>query len=68
MSAAFDFDNEVIEFTRELVQLQSYSDHEGDVARAVEERMRRLGYDEVLIDTAGNVAGFIGDGGKDHTF
>lgn len=64
MSAAFDFDNEVIEFTRELVRLQSYSDHEGDVARAVEERMRRLGYDEVLIDTAGNVAGFIGDGEK----
>ena len=40
------FETELIEFTRQLVRLQSYSDHEGAVAEAVVARMRELGYDE----------------------
>ena len=58
------FETELIEFTRQLVRLQSYSDHEGAVAEAVVARMRELGYDEAFIDSTGNAVGFIGGGDK----
>lgn len=58
------FENEAVEFTRQLVRLQSYSDHEGAVAEAVIAKMRELGYDEAFIDSTGNAVGFIGASGK----
>ena len=58
------FETELIEFTRRLVRLQSYSDHEGAVAEAVIAKMRELGYDEAFIDGTGNAVGFIGEAGK----
>ena len=56
--------DDVIEFTRELVRIRSYSDEEGGVARAVVAKMKELGYDEAFIDGTGNAVGFIGNGEK----
>ncbi|MGB8646032.1 MAG: YgeY family selenium metabolism-linked hydrolase [Anaerolineae bacterium] len=49
--------DEVVAFTQELVRLPSLPGQEREVARAVEAKMRALGYDEVWIDGFGSVAG-----------
>lgn len=51
-------------FYKNTIKTRSYSDEEGDVARLVEEEMRELGFDEVYIDTTGNVVGRVGNGSK----
>ena len=60
MSLSERLEKELIEFARQLVRLQSYSDNEGAVAEAVVAKMRELGYDEAFIDSTGNAVGFIG--------
>ena len=62
MSLSERLEKELIEFARQLVRLQSYSDNEGAVAEAVAAKMRELGYDEAFIDSTGNAVGFIGGG------
>ncbi len=64
MALADTFERDVIEFTRELVRIRSYSDDEGGVARAVAAKMDELGYDDAFIDSTGNAVGFIGDGSR----
>ncbi len=53
---------ELIEFVQKAVQIKSYSNEEETLAQFMKMEMERLGYDEVLIDTTGNVIGRIGDG------
>ena len=57
-------DKELIEFVQRSVQTRSYTDEEGEYANLVKKEMERLGYDEVFIDSTGNVVGRIGDGPK----
>lgn len=54
--------SEAIEFFRQIVRIPSLSGKEDGVVEAVEGRMRQLGYDEVFIDSFGNVVGRVGDG------
>lgn len=54
----------LIAFVQKLVSIQSFSDHEAEVARVVKEKMLELGYDEACIDSTGNVVGRIGNTGK----
>lgn len=56
--------DEIVCFAQELIRTPSLSGEEGSIAELMAERMRRLGYDEVQIDDAGNVVGIIrgGDG------
>ena len=56
--------DEVVEFAQELVRIRSLSGQEKDIIQYVAERMRSLGYDEVVVDAMGNVLGRIGSGGK----
>lgn len=56
------FDDGLIDFTRRLVRIKSYSDCEGEIAEAVVDKMKELGYDEAFIDSTGNAVGFIGSG------
>ncbi len=51
--------DEMVEFARRLIQTPSLPGYEGAVAGLVEEEMRRLGYDQVWRDRAGNVVGLI---------
>ena len=53
---------ELIRFAQRAVQTRSFSDEEGDMARLVEAEMKKLGYDEVIIDKTGNVIGRMGRG------
>ncbi|HSK67623.1 MAG TPA: YgeY family selenium metabolism-linked hydrolase [Anaerolineales bacterium] len=58
----------VIRFAQDLVRIKSYSGQEEQAIRFVEQRMKTLGYDEVIIDSMGNLLGRIGNGGKSILF
>lgn len=59
-----ELQKELIEFTRSLVRIRSVSGHEEEIVRFIAARMEALGYDEVTIDSMGNVVGRIGHGSK----
>lgn len=52
----------LMEFVQKSIQTRSYSDEEGDYANIIKTEMEKLGYDEVFIDSTGNVVGKIGNG------
>ncbi|MBU4310711.1 YgeY family selenium metabolism-linked hydrolase [bacterium] len=53
---------ELIKFLREIVAIPSPSGEEKKVAKRIAREMRRVGFDEVLIDELGSVIGRIGKG------
>ncbi len=53
---------ELIGFAQELVQTKSYSGQEEAVVRRIERKMKELGYDDVVLDSMGNLLGRIGSG------
>ena len=57
-----DREQELIFFARDLVRIKSYSGQEREIITVIAEKMKQLGYDEVVIDTMGNVLGRIGNG------
>lgn len=59
-----DVEKELIEFTQSLVRIKSVSGQEEEIAKFIEKKMNALGYDEVIIDSMGNVVGRIGNGEK----
>ena len=59
---------ELIEFIQKLVRIRSLSGQEGEVVKFVEKSMLALGYDEVVIDSMGNLVGKIGNGEKSIMF
>jgi putative selenium metabolism hydrolase len=61
---ATDIQNELIEFTQNLVRIKSLSGQEKEIIRFIQQRMIALGYDEVRIDSMGNLLGRIGNGKK----
>ena len=63
-----EIQQELIEFTQSLVKIQSYSGQEESVIRLIEQRMKALGYEEVVIDSMGNLLGRIGSGEKSILF
>jgi succinyl-diaminopimelate desuccinylase len=56
--------DDVVNFTRRLVQTPSLPGYEGEVAKLIEAEMEQLGFDEVSTDQVGNVMGWMrgGDG------
>ena len=55
---------ELIQFAQSLVRVKSMSGQEGEIIKLIEKKMYALGYDEVVIDSMGNIVGKIGDGEK----
>lgn len=55
---------ELVEFAQNLVRIKSLSGQEEEVIKFIEKKMIALGYDEVTIDSMGNVVGKIGNGQK----
>jgi len=53
-----------VEFLQKLIRLPSLPGREGPLAELVAEEMRRLDYDEVGVDEAGNVIGLVRGSGK----
>ena len=65
--ALADSRDDMIAFARKIISLPSVTGEEGDVAKAITDEMRKLGYDDVIVDTTGNVIGIIkGSGGGEH--
>ena len=56
---AAGFENDMVDFARRLIQTKSISGTEGGVAKLYQDEMKKLGYDEVFQDAAGNVIGLI---------
>jgi putative selenium metabolism hydrolase len=54
--------NALVEFTQQIVRIPSLPGHEGDVAAAISQEMKRLAYDEVWTDEVGNIIGKINGG------
>lgn len=63
-----ELQHELIEFARNLIQIRSYSGEEERIIRFIEQKMKSLGYDEVIIDSMGNLLGRIGNGEKSILF
>src|SRR5512138_1862585 len=59
---------ELIEFTQSLLRIKSMSGQEGEIVKFIEQRMKSLGYDEVIIDSMGNLLGRVGHGEKSILF
>jgi putative selenium metabolism hydrolase len=57
-----DLEHELIEFTQSLVRIKSLSGQEEEIIRFIERKMKALGYDDVTIDSMGNLLGRIGHG------
>ena len=57
-----NYEDKLITFAQEAVRTRSYSDEEGAFAELIKKTMEDLKYDEVLIDSVGNVVGRIGNG------
>lgn len=55
---------ELIQFAQDLVRIKSMSGQEREIIKFIEKKMKALGYDEVTIDSMGNLVGRIGDGEK----
>ncbi len=55
---------ELIEFTQSLIRIKSISGQEEEIIELIEKKMKALAYDDVIIDSMGNVVGRIGNGEK----
>jgi putative selenium metabolism hydrolase len=54
--------SDLIEFARDLVRTRSISGDERAVIELIRDRMNRLDYDEVVVDSMGNLLGRMGTG------
>jgi putative selenium metabolism hydrolase len=65
MAKRLAFWDDLVRFCQRLIQTPSVSGQEGEVARIIQEEMKKLGYDEVWRDRVGNVIGLLkGDSSK----
>ncbi|MEM3676573.1 MAG: YgeY family selenium metabolism-linked hydrolase [Candidatus Bathyarchaeia archaeon] len=60
------YGDEALNLCRELIRRRSPPGMEDEAASLIVDSMRRLGYDRVETDEAGNVVGMIGGGGGDN--
>ncbi|MGE5641543.1 MAG: M20/M25/M40 family metallo-hydrolase, partial [Byssovorax cruenta] len=63
-----ELEQELIEFTQSLIRIKSMSGQEEEIIKFIEQKMESLGYEEVIIDSMGNLLGRIGDGEKSILF
>ena len=56
---ATGMEEDLISFTQKLIQTKSISGHEDKVAKVYMDEMKKLGYDEVFQDKAGNIVGIV---------
>ncbi len=56
------YEPEILEFARNIIKTRSYSGQEKDLVMLIKAKMEELGFDEVKIDSIGNILGRIGNG------
>ncbi|UCE13632.1 MAG: YgeY family selenium metabolism-linked hydrolase [Candidatus Heimdallarchaeota archaeon] len=59
---ATDLEQEVIDFTREIISIPSVTGNEGPVIKRIQKEMKKIGYKSIQIDDMGNLVGRIGSG------
>ncbi|MEW6624486.1 MAG: YgeY family selenium metabolism-linked hydrolase [Bacillota bacterium] len=58
---------QIVDFCSRLIRVPSLSGEEGAVAVLIQNKMLKLGFDEVIVDPVGNVIGILkGQGGGDN--
>ena len=55
-------EGEIANFLKDVASIPSLSSQEGDVVKFMAAAMKKMGYDEVVIDGMGNLLGRIGSG------
>jgi putative selenium metabolism hydrolase len=58
------FQKDLLEFAQSLIRIKSLPGQEEEIIHFIRRRMLDLGYDEVRIDSMGNLIGRIGSGNK----
>lgn len=61
-TAVNQIQSDLIEFARDLVRTKSYSGDERAIIHLIEKKMKQLYYDDVTVDSMGNIVGRIGNG------
>ncbi|MEF3244854.1 MAG: YgeY family selenium metabolism-linked hydrolase [Caldisericaceae bacterium] len=56
------YESDIIDFSKKIVQTKSYSSQEAELVKLLEDKMKELGFDEVIIDETGNIIGRVGNG------
>ncbi|WP_425331278.1 YgeY family selenium metabolism-linked hydrolase [Clostridium beijerinckii] len=54
-----DRKEKLIKLCQDIIRIQSYSGNEGEVVRCLEENMKSIGFDEIIIDKYGSIIGKI---------
>lgn len=49
----------LIKLCQDVIKIQSYSGNEGNVVKCIEENMKAIGFDEVIVDKYGSIIGKI---------
>ena len=52
-------EEQVVALCREMIQQRSYSGEEAGVVKVLSAHMEKMGFDEVTVDTYGNIIGCI---------
>lgn len=60
--------NRLINFTKDIVSIPSYSSKEKNVVERIKLEMTALGYDDILIDGSGSIIGVMGNGPHKYLF
>ena len=59
LKAVADLQQEVVEFTQEIIKIKSFTGEEGEFADCLLHKLQGFGVDEAFIDGIGNVVGVI---------
>ncbi|NLB35023.1 MAG: YgeY family selenium metabolism-linked hydrolase [Elusimicrobia bacterium] len=62
LKQAKKYEQEMIDFMRELIAIPGISSEEGPVIERIKQEMEAVGFDEVFTDEMGNIFGRIGNG------
>jgi putative selenium metabolism hydrolase len=56
--------DDIFGFLKDIISIKSTSTNEKDVVNRIKQEMEKLGYDEIVIDSMGNILGRVGDGNR----
>ncbi len=64
LKRAYELENEVTQFLRDMIAIPSMSSQEGAVIARIKAEMEKVGFDEIRVDGLGNLLGRIGAGSR----
>lgn len=61
-SLASCYESDMVTFLRDLIRIPGEGQQEGDVVKRICQEMQKLNFDNIQIDSMGNILGFMGHG------